>query len=318
MNYCPITYDEIDSEKERYSHRGLRLLSSALTDLNPLHFSAAEQRMEAIARAGKMSIQGVQTKLSAVLNIKDQCFDIVDQSGQYILKPQSEYYPELPENEALTMSLAEIIDIEVPVHGLVYSKDGSMTYFIKRFDRLQHKKKCAVEDFAQLSRLGRDTKYNSSMEKVAELITNAGFCSFPKIESMKLLRLTLFNFLIGNEDMHLKNFSLITRGQQIGLSPAYDLLNTTIAQTNTKEELALPLNGRKNNIKRRDFIDYFAMDRLQLNATTITSVLESIYNALPIWVSLIKKSFLSDSMKRKYLALLEERCHRLFEKDFLG
>ncbi len=312
MKRCPITYEDIDTSKEMYSQRGLRMLSPRLDHLNPLVFSAAEQRMEAIARAGNMSIQGVQTKLSAVLNIKDQCFEIIDQYGQYILKPQSEYYPELPENEAVTMSLAATIDIEVPVHGLVYSKDNSMTYFIKRFDRTNHKKKCSVEDFAQLSQLGRDTKYSSSMEKVAELVANSGFCSFPKIESAKLFKLTLFNFLVGNEDMHLKNFSLITRKQQIGLSPAYDLLNTTIAQKNTKEELALPLNGKKNNLKRRDFIEHFAIERLQLNTTTITNVFDQTYRALPTWNSLINRSFLSDAMKNKYLALLDERCNRIW------
>ncbi|MGV3740124.1 MAG: HipA domain-containing protein [Gammaproteobacteria bacterium] len=311
MKRCPITYEEI-TDKETYSRRGLHMLSPQLKNLNSLNLSAAEQRMEAIARAGKMSIQGVQTKLSARLNIKDQCFDIVDQYGHYILKPQSEFYPELPENEALTMSLAATIGIEVPTHGLLYSKDGKMTYFIKRFDRTKHKKKYALEDFAQLSNSSRDTKYNSSMEKVADLITQAGFCSFPKIEAVKLLKLTLFNFLVGNEDMHLKNFSLITRGQQTAMSPAYDLLNTTIAQPQTKEELALPLNGRKNNLRRRDFIDYFATEKLKINHAAVSTVLELIYDALPIWQNLIKISFLSEHMKQRYLELLEERSQRLF------
>lgn len=313
MKRCPMTYEDI-SDTETYSRRGLRALSPRLKHLVPLNLSAAEQRMEAIARAGKMSIQGVQTKLSARLNIKEQCFDIVDQYGQYILKPQSEFYPELPENEALTMTLAATIGIEVPVHGLVYSKDGNMTYFIKRFDRTKHKKKYAVEDFAQLSNLRRDTKYNSSMEKVAELITGRGFCSFPKIEAVKLWKLTLFNFLIGNEDMHLKNFSLITRDQLTTLSPAYDLLNTTIAQLYTKEELALPLQGRKNNLRRRDLIDYFAIERLQLNPAMVTDVLALIHDSLPIWKELIKHSFLSERMKHAYLTLLAERWYRLYHE----
>ena len=81
----------------------------------------------------------------------------------------------------------------------------------------------------------------------------------------------------------LKNFSLITKNQQVTLSPAYDLLNTTIAQKNTKEELALPLNGKKNNLKRRDFVEYFAADKLKLNHSVITNVMERIYNAQPIW-----------------------------------
>jgi serine/threonine-protein kinase HipA len=202
-----------------------------------------EQRQEAIERVGKMSIQGIHKKLSAQLKIKEQRFEIVDQKGNYILKPQSDIYPELPENEAITMTLAETIGLEVPIHGLVYSKDNSMTYFIKRFDRKAYHKKLALEDFTQLLGEGRHTKYKSSMEKVISVVEE--FCIFPKIEFVKLFKLSLFNFLIGNEDMHLKNFSLITKDRKIYLSPAYNLLNSSIAQKNIKEEIALPLNGKK-------------------------------------------------------------------------
>ncbi|MDR3492840.1 MAG: HipA domain-containing protein [Gammaproteobacteria bacterium] len=312
MKRCPITYDVI-KEDESYSQRGLHLLSPTLLQLKQLEYSAAEQRSEAIARAGKMSIQGVQVKLSAQLKVKEGCFEFVDQRGHYILKPQSQFYPELPENEAITMTLAASIGIDVPIHGLVYAKDGSMTYFIKRFDRYGHDNKLAVEDFAQLSQSTRDTKYNSSMEKVVKVIND--FCSFPKIEAMKLLRLTLFNYLIGNEDMHLKNFSLITREQKILMSPAYDLLNTTIAQKNTKEELALPLNGKKNNIKSTDFLIYFAQHKLDLNKKVIADILQDIEKALPTWKELIHHSFLSAEMKKKYLQLLNERTEKLFNTN---
>lgn len=310
MNHCPITYDVI-SDNQHYSNKGLHQLSAQLTQLAPLTLSAAELRAEAMRRAGKMSIQGVQPKLSAQLKIKSGCFELVDQDGHYILKPPSDFYPQLPENEGITMSMACRIGIEVPVHGLLYDNDNTMTYFIKRFDRVGHKDKLAVEDFAQLSQSSRDTKYNSSMEKVAEIAMNPAFCTFPRIEALKLFKLTLFNFLVGNEDMHLKNFSLLTKNNITGLSPAYDLLNTTIALRNAKEELALPLNGRKNNLRQRDFIDYFAQTRLQLNAKTIASVLNTIQKAIPAWRALIQASFLSKEMKKNYLTLLRERCVRL-------
>jgi serine/threonine-protein kinase HipA len=308
MKYCPITYEAI-SAHETYSKAGLHLLSPQLHQLQPLAFSAAEQRAEAIAHAGKMSIQGVQAKLSAVLKIKEAHFQIVDQKGAYILKPQSEHYPELPENEAVTMSLAETIGIDVPVHGLVYSKDDSMTYFIRRFDRIGRKGKVAVEDFSQLSQQSRDTKYDSSMEKVAAVLQQ--YCSFHKIEAIKLFKLVVFNFLVGNEDMHLKNFSLLSAKGKTLLAPAYDLLNTTIAQRNTKEELALPLNGKKNNLKRSDIVDYYGAQKLQLNEKIIVGVLSEIQRALPIWQALIQKSFLSKPMQDKYLELLAERVKRL-------
>ncbi len=308
MKRCPITY-EIISELKDYSPSGLRKLSPQLKSLRPLELNAAEQRMQAIALAGKMSIQGVQTKLSAQLKVQQGHFEIVDKKGHYILKPQSEHYPELPENEAITMSLASRINLEVPVHGLLYSKDKSMTYFIKRFDRFSHNKKFATEDFAQLSGSGRDTKYLSSMEKVIHIILD--YCTFPKVEFVKLFKLTLFNFLVGNEDMHLKNFSLITRDNMTTLAPCYDLLNSTIAQGNPKEELALPLNGKKNNLTRNDFIKYFAMERLELNEGIITQAIQEIQKALPTWHQLINHSFLSPSMQAAYLSLLENRCNRL-------
>ena len=308
MKRCSITYAPIPNN-ENYSKQGLKTLSPALKDLEPLELSNSELRTEAIARAGKMSLQGVQTKLSAKLKIKEEHFEVVDQYGNYILKIQSDSYPELPENEALTMSLAKMIGLEVPVHGLVASKDNQMIYFIKRFDREGHNKKVATEDFAQLLQLSRDTKYNSSMEKIQAAINT--YCSFPKIEMIKLLKITLFSFLIGNEDMHLKNFSLITRKNITTLSPVYDLLNSTIVLDNAKEELALPLNGKKNNLTRKDLINYFAMDRLGLNQKIIDTVLTEITSIIPQWKKLITESFLSKSMQKRYLVLLKERCERL-------
>lgn len=256
-----------------------------------------------------MSIQGVQSKLSAQLKINEDRFKIVDQYGHYILKSQSADYPELPENEAVTMSMAANIGITVPAHGLIYSKDNSMTYFIKRFDRVSHNKKLPLEDFAQLSGADRHTKYDSSMEKVLNIITK--FCTFPKIEYVKLFKLTLFNFLVGNEDMHLKNFSLISQGQKTLLSPAYDLLNSTIAQKNCKEEIALPLSGKKNNLKKTDFFNYFAAERLGLNQTVITEITQQFQQAIAGWHTLIDHSFMSPVMQEKYHYLLEDRRKRL-------
>lgn len=297
-------------DNEYYSTKGLKLLSPQLHKLDSLGLSAEEQRQEAVSRAGKMSIQGVQTKLSAQLKIKEGYFKIVDQQGQYILKTQSEHYPELPENEAITMSLASTIQIDVPVHGLLYAKDNSMTYFIKRFDRAGHNKKLALEDFSQLSGKTRDTKYKSSMEQIIDIIDQ--FCTFPKIERIKLFKLTLFNYLVGNEDMHLKNFSIITKNQKNYLSPAYDLLNTTIAMLSPQEELALPLKGKKNHLTKKDFLTYFAQERLKLNQVVINDVMNDFLQKTPSWFQMIDNSFLSIKMKEKYKKLVQKRSETLF------
>ena len=306
MNRCPITYT--DSGDKKYSDAGLRKLSPKLKILNDFPYSAEEQVKESVARASKMSIQGVQPKLSVRLNIKHSIFEVVDVAGRYIIKPQTPNYSEVPENEDLTMRLARLIGIETPLHGLFYSIDGSMAYFIQRFDRVGRNKKVAVEDFAQLSGMDRDTKYNSSMEKLIMIIDK--FCTFPAIENLKLFNLTLFNFLVGNEDMHLKNFSLIRHDLKVELSPAYDLLNSTIV-LNSEEELALPLNGKKNRLKKDDFLRYFAEERLELPQKSIAQTTLRISKAYPRWIELIQKSFLSDNMKEKYKKLLNERCNLL-------
>jgi serine/threonine-protein kinase HipA len=281
-----------------------------LKDLLDFPYNKGDQLKEAMARATKMSIQGVQPKLSARLNVSAGIFEIADQGGTFIIKPQNDLYEELPENEDLTMRLAALAGIEIPLHGMIYSKDGSRSYFIKRFDRLPKKKRVAVEDFAQLTGQTRETKYSSSMEKVAGVLDQ--FCTFPLIEKQKLFRLTIFNFLCGNEDMHLKNFSLIRRNGKVEISPSYDLLNTTIAMSNPQEEFALTLAGRKSKITKENLIDYFGSERLGLTSIIIEKTLQEIENQKLKWYKQIQISFLSEEMKKKYVELMSLRWARIF------
>jgi len=307
MNRCPITYNPCGDK--RYSVAGLKLLSTGLLSLKDLEYTAEEQRQEAFNRASRMSIQGIQPKLSARLNIKEEKFEIVDTGGRYILKPQHQFFPEMPENEDLTMKLASEIGLEIPVHGLIWSKDKTLTYFIRRFDRKGQNDKVAVEDFAQLAGLTRDTKYDYSMEKVVDLINK--FCTFPAIEKLILFKLVIFNYLTGNDDHHLKNFSIITEDGKVKLSPCYDLLNTTIEYRKPDEEIALPLKGKKKNLTYNILIEYFGLGRCELTAKSVDKVLDTISSAIPVWKSLIDSSFLSNGMKEKYLKLLETRLHNL-------
>jgi len=307
MNRCPITYDPLP-DGATYSRDGLKLLNRNLASLAPLEFTAEQQRQEAISRAGKMSIQGIQLKLSAVLRITEGRFEVVNRGGRYILKPQSLDFSELPENEDVTMRMAAAVGIEVPVHGLLRSVDNSFTYFIRRFDR-EGRDRLPLEDFAQLSGESRDTKYDSSMEKVAAGIDQ--FCTFPALERVKLFERTLFSFLVGNEDMHLKNFSLITRDEKVELAPAYDLLNTTIALKGAREELALPVKGKKSKLSRNDLLNYFARERLEINERVLSDVVSRFAKALPVWRKLLDQSFLSADAKQTYRSILDERGKRM-------
>lgn len=319
MARCPLTYQELSASEDRYSKSGLRRLSRSLDALRDLEYSAEEQRREAMARATKLSIQGVQPKLSARLSPSLQKFELVDRNGKFILKPQVDAFRWLPENEDLTMRLAETVGIDVPLHGLLFSKDGSLTYFIRRFDRFGRKGKRSVEDFAQLAGATRNTKYDASMEQVAELLR---FATFPQVERLELLKRVLFCFVVGNEDMHLKNWSLLSKPLtkkradpkapvRIALAPAYDLLNTTLAVPGTKEELALPLSGKKRKLNRSDFLEYFARKRLKLTEASIDDTLSAIASALPEWPGLVARSFLPQSEQELYLELARSRVERL-------
>ncbi|MFI0347858.1 MAG: HipA domain-containing protein [Chthoniobacterales bacterium] len=304
---CLITYDEFTGEGD-YSLAGLRQLHPQLACLKPLAYTAGEQRREALQRVGKLSLQGIQLKLGAYLNLERGTFELVDQGGDYILKIVHYDFDQLPENEDLTMKLASLVGIEVPTHGLIRGRDETLSYFIKRFDRVE-KAKRPVEDFSQLSGASRETKYDSSMEKVVSVVQQ--YCTFPEVECSKLFERTLFNFLIGNEDMHLKNFSLLTVDNCVALSPAYDLINTTIVLDLATEEIALPIAGKKSRLTKKDLFDYLGSERMQLSQKALNEIEKRFLNALPLWREIIDKSFLTEKNKKVYALLLKERTTRL-------
>jgi serine/threonine-protein kinase HipA len=206
------------------------------------------------------------------------------------------------------MSLAATVGIEVPIHGLLLGIDGARTYFVKRFDRAGWGK-VPTEDFAQLTGESRDTKYDSSTERIIGVIDE--FCSFPAIERIQLFRRLLFAFLTGNEDMHLKNWSVITREDRVELTPAYDLLNSTIVLRRAEEELALTLRGKKSNLRLKDFWEYLAVERLELLPRIIDEVRIQFRDESAKWLERIENSFLSTEMKARYTILLSERRQRL-------
>jgi len=200
----------------------------------------------------RIAVTGVQPKLSVTLEKHQGSgrLTIVGLWGQYILKPQHNSLPAMPETEDLTMHLAHIFGVEVCGHSLLRASDGNLVYLAKRFDR-EKRQKIHVEDFCQLSEFLTENKYKGSYERAGKLILN--YCTSTGLDIIKYFELLLFCFLTGNNDMHLKNFSLIHREDSIDLSPAYDLLNVNLVFPKDQEETALLLNGRKKNIHLRDF-----------------------------------------------------------------
>lgn len=304
MNRCPITY-ELCGEK-KYSDKGLTQLG--VNKLEDFPYSAKEQVQLAIKLAAKLSIQGVQPKLSAVLNVSKGIFEVVEIGGRFIIKPPHHLYDELPQNEDVTMKMAKSVEIDVPLHGLMYNVDGSFSYFIKRFDRLPKGEKVAMEDFTQLLGFSRETKYEGSMEKVISVIEK--HCTFPVVEKARLFRMVMFNFFVGNEDMHLKNFSLLRTDGGVKLSPSYDLLNSTIVLKGT-EEMALPLKGKKSRFNRSDLLNYFGRERLNLPTSFLDQEMALFEKSFSKWQQLIEQSFLSLPMQKNYLELIQTRREQL-------
>ena len=312
MANCPINLEPLPTGRS-YSVAGLRSIHSKLKNLEPLEYSYAAQLAEVRRRSDKMSIQGVQPKLSAVLKLKDSSFALVDRGGRFILKPNPLAYEEVPANEALTMRMAAEVGIEVPVHGLLRAEDASWVYFVKRYDREGRTGKVHVEDFAQLSGATRVTKYDSSLERVVQLVEQ--FCTFPAIEKPKLAKRLLFCFLTGNEDMHLKNFSIWIQDSVVSLTPAYDLLNSTLVLENAKEESALPLQGKKRKLTKELWLDYFCKERLKLNESQIDKIIKELQKAMPAFNRLIGQSLLSEDRQAGYRTILHARAKRLGLKE---
>ena len=257
--------------------------------------SLAEQLIRA-----QTSLTGVQPKLSLNLNKHEGCsrLTIVGLWGNYIFKPQTESYPQLPENEDLTMHLAD---------SLIRLADGELGYITKRIDRTRNGEKIDMEDMCQLTLHPTEYKYKGSHEQIAKTI--AQYSNTPKLDLTNYMQLLLFCFATGNNNMHLKNFSLYRPSEKYQLSPAYDLLNIAIANPRDKEELALPLSGRNTKLRLDDFLS--AAKTMGLEENVLLRLIASLQKALPKWQTLIHDSFLCEDMKCAYMELITSRLARL-------
>ena len=263
---------------------------------------------EQVIRA-QTSLTGVQPKLSLNLNKHEgpSRLTIVGLWGDFIFKPQTDSYPQLPENEDLTMHLAEVAKISVVPHSLIRLADGKLGYITKRIDRTKKGEKIDMEDMCQLTLHPTEYKYKGSHEQIAKTIMQ--YCETPKLDLTNYMQLLLFCFVTGNNDMHLKNFSLYRPISSYKLSPAYDLLNIAVANPKDNEELALTLNGRKTKLKLTDFLK--AASTMGLEENVVMKLVDSLQKALPKWMQLIHDSFLRDELKEAYELFIKQRLERL-------
>ena len=259
-----------------------------------------------------MAVTGVQAKVSLSLHRKEdknttKKLTIVGLYGDYILKPQSEYYPELPELENATMRMAERCGIATVPNSLVYLQDETLCYITKRVDRTR-KGKLQMEDMCQLSERLTEDKYKGSHEQVAKLVLK--YSSSPLLDVSNFYEQVLFSFFTGNADMHLKNFSLLEK-ENLGmvLSPAYDLVPTVLVNEADTEELALNLNGKKRKLNYNDFLAAF--ENGGLNKKVLDNTLELFRYCKPEMFAVLDKSFVSDDFKLKYKKVVNARYEQL-------
>ena len=305
MCKCLYCYKELE-EGQKDFHPGCARKFFGTSDAPLLEYRREE--LDALAAQviqAQTSLTGVQPKLSLNLHKHEGSnrLTIVGLWGDFIFKPQTDAYPELPENEDLTMHLAEAARIKVVPHSLIHLADGSLGYITRRIDRTKKGEKIDMEDMCQLTLHPTEYKYKSSCEQIAKAI--AAYSSTPRLDLVNFMQVLLFSFVTGNNDMHLKNFSLYRPKALYQLSPAYDLLNVAIANPKDKEEMALPINGKKAQIKLADFLK--ASDTMGIEQRVTRGLINGLRNAMPAWIDLINNSFLSDEMKQNYLDLISRR-----------
>ena len=309
MCKCLYCYQELEEgQKDFHPHCARKLFGTKEVPLLEYRHEDLDRLAEQVIRA-QTSLTGVQPKLSLNLTKHDGCsrLTIVGLWGDYIFKPQTEDYPQLPENEDLTMHLAEVAKINVVPHSLIRLADGRLGYITKRIDRTKKGEKIDMEDMCQLTLHPTEYKYKGSHEQIAKAIVQ--YSGTPKLDLTNYMQLLLFCFVTGNNDMHLKNFSLYRPNADYQLTPAYDLLNVAIANPMDKEELALPLSGKKAKLSIDDFMK--AAKTMGVEENVILRLVSGMHKALPQWQHLIHSSFLSDELKERYEELILSRLKRL-------
>lgn len=309
-NKCLYCYGSIESEKYFHDKCSLEFFGT----LNPPQIEYSLDQMDELAKnvvERSVAVPGVQPKLSMSLvaestNQSNVRLTIVGAlGGNYIFKPPSDRFPEMPENEHLTMRIAETFGIPVVHSSLVRLTSGERCYITKRIDRTDNGEKIHMLDMYQITEAF--DKYKGSMEKVGKALDT--YSSNTLLDKTYFFDLTLFSFLTGNNDMHLKNFSMVEKPSGWGLAPAYDLLNVAIVFPEDKEELALTLLGKKKNLKREHFVQLG--EGLGLTSKQIKGTFNRVLKNKPKAFGWIDQSFLSEDLKASYKEILSERYGRL-------
>ena len=313
---CLYCYNELTELEQLDFHPKCSLAFFGTKQPPSLNYSLSE--MNELAKevvSNRIVIPGVQPKLSL-----SQINDTLNKSahprltvvgalgGNYILKPPPNIYPEMPENEHLTMKIAEAFGIQTVPTSLIRLHSGELAYITKRIDRTADGEKIHMLDMFQITEAV--DKYKSTMERVGKALRV--YSADTLMDQLKFFELTVFYFLTGNNDMHLKNFSMIYKEGKWSLSPAYDLLNVSIANPSDHEELALLMEGKKRKFTRQHF-ERFGLG-LGLNNKQIVKAFDRFFKNKLKAKSLIDASFLSERMQAAYWNIILQKLKVLEEK----
>ncbi|KOY53086.1 MULTISPECIES: HipA domain-containing protein [Polaribacter] len=308
--HCLYCYEALVNEIDFHERCALEFFGTT----TPPELPYGITEMDALAKdviSRSIAVPGVQPKLSMSLDTNNTTKEtprltvVGALGGNYIFKPPSLEFKEMPENEHLTMRIAEAFGINVVPSSLIRLTSGELSYITKRIDRTLEGDKIHMIDFFQITEAF--DKYKSSMEKIGKAIGQ--YSSNTQLDKIFFFELALFSFLTGNNDMHLKNFSMIEGISGWTLAPAYDLLNVTIVLPEDTEELALTLAGKKSNLKKEHF-EQLGID-LDLTDKQIKGVFKRILKNKLKAIQLINTSFLSNEMKTAYKTVLEIRYQRI-------
>lgn len=256
------------------------------------------------------TVPGVQKKLSLHLisGGNKPRLTLVDYPTGYILKPQVAEFEALPESEQLVMSMADMAGISTVPHALIKGNTG-LAYITRRVDRKVNKdslQMLAMEDFCQLDLRLTEDKYRGSYERCAKIIKM--YSSRTGVDIAEFFIRLVFSFIVGNSDMHLKNFSLIETSEGSGeyvLSPAYDLLPVNANMPADKEQFALSMNGKKTNIRKKDFLIF--TDECGITKATAEKLIENLVTLEPKLLLMCDNSLLPPELKNRLMSIIAER-----------
>jgi len=332
--YCKISLKKLKqiTNKPGYHNTEFKKLFGG-TKLNPcLPFSRSEFFQASPQHSQGMSISGVQQKLSLKQSDTHQLVATAE-GGEYILKPSPEAYPHAAENEHAAMQVSQLLGIETAQCALVSFSEGELAYLTKRFDRLRDGNKLHQEDLLQCFDLPSEDKYSKSYEEAGKLIDKVS--GGKKSVVLDFLRRVIFSYLIGNDDLHLKNISVQRLPDNKShsydkLSPNYDCLFCDAFNDDISGQGFLAIALLKDPVDGNEFFTnaynyygyYTAVDflelgqRLELPKKTIVTFLNMIKSSQQKITDLINHSFMPTAMKARAKNIVNSRIKALSVLEF--